>query len=221
MKITVPAILSIALFCCTCPSARAQDSTGNWKSYRVQPGHHYSLQSRKILRTKKKLQLEDNIADFYLYRNGTLVKPPKHVQFDFFPAGCLCFKYDDTLLLNSGLGASVGLGVGIKIYQNRFTGSLHANNRNKPIYKQSKEDTVYLTSILAEPETQSLRLSQKPGFIPDEVIIGEYRATYKKFYQKNARAQDETCRYTVRIIFKCRVTGGIDSIKSLMGMNSQ
>ncbi|HVY75421.1 MAG TPA: hypothetical protein VG890_11360, partial [Puia sp.] len=137
---------------------------------------------------------------------------------DFFPAGCLCFKYDDTLLLNSGLGASVGVGVGIKIYQGKFTGSLHANKNNQQIYKFSKEDSIYLSSILAEPETQSLRLYKKPDFLTNEIVIGEYHATYKKFYQRNEKDKDELCRYTVKIIFKCRVTGGIDSIKSLSGM---
>jgi hypothetical protein len=171
------------------------------------------------LHSKKKLKLQNNIADFYLYRNGVLVKPPKNIPFDFFPAGCICFKYDDTLLLNSGLGASVGVGVGIKIYRNKFTGSLHANRKNREIYKLSKEDTVYQQSILAEPETQSLRLYQKPDFITDEIITGEYRATYKKFYQLNGRSVDEPCRYTVRIVFRCRVTGGIDSMKALTGVS--
>jgi hypothetical protein len=50
------------------------------------------------------------------------------------------------------------------------------------------------------------------------VIIGEYRATYRKFYQKNEPSGDRMRRYTVRLVFKCRVTGGVDSIKSLTGM---
>ena len=200
--------------------AEAQ-STETWKTYRVQPSHVYSLNSRKLLRNQKKTGLENNIADFYLYRNGELVKPPRNIQYNFFPAGCLCFKYDDTLLLNSGLGSRVGVGVGIKIYQGKFTSSLHANSNNRQIYKLSKEDTAYQESILAEPETQSLKLYQAPSFTPDEVIIGEYQATYKKFFQKNARSQDEVRKYSVRIIFKCRVTGGIDSMKTLTGMNSK
>jgi hypothetical protein len=192
-----------------------------WKAYRVQPSHTYSLNSRKLLRTKKKAGLEYNLADFYLYRNGVLVKPPKNIQYDFFPAGCLCFKYDDTLLLNSGVGSSVGVGVGIKIYQGKFTSSLHANTRNKQVYKLSQEDSVYQESILADPETQSLKLYHAPNFTPDEVIVGEYRATYKKFYQKDAQSKDELCKYTVRIVFKCRVTGGMDSMKTLTGMNNK
>jgi hypothetical protein len=192
-----------------------------WKAYRVQPSHVYSLNSRKLLRHGKKTGLENNIADFYLYRNGELVKPPKNIRYNFFPAGCICFKYDDTLLLNSGLGSSVGVGVGIKIYQGKFTSSLHANTHNKQIYKLSKKDTAYRESILAEPENQSLKLYQAPSFIPDEVIIGDYQATYKKFFQKNDHSRDEIRKYSVRIIFKCRVTGGIDSMKTLTGMSSK
>jgi len=217
----IPALVFAACFFLSGFRARAQ-SDSSWKTYRVLPYYSYPLNSKKILRSKKKLQLQNNIADFYLYRNGKLVKPPKNIHFDFFPAGCICFKYDDTLLLNSGLGASVGLGVGIKIHQDRFTSSLHANKKNREIYKVSREDSVYRQNILAEPESQSLRLYQEPMFITDEVIIGEYRATYRKFYQKNAHSgNDDACKYSVRIVFKCRVTGGIDSMKSLTGMNGK
>ncbi len=220
MRILPAVVLSIIYFFVGfCALAQSPEP---WKAYRVQPSHTYSLNSRKLFHNKKKKTgLENNLADFYLYRNGELVKPPKNIQYDFFPAGCLCFKYDDTLLLNSGLGSSVGVGVGIKIYQGKFTSSLHVNTNNKQIYKFLKEDTVYQQSILAEPETQSLKLYQTPSFTPDEVIIGEYRATYKKFYKKNIHSRDELCKYTVRIVFKCRVTGGIDSMKSLTGMNSK
>ncbi|HEY4156365.1 MAG TPA: hypothetical protein VGM24_13080, partial [Puia sp.] len=220
MKFFLPAGL-LMVFSFIGPSRTTAQSAEPWKPYRVQPSHPYFLQSRKLLNSKKKIELGNNIADFYLYRNGELVKPPKNGHYDFFPAGCLCFKYDDTLLLNSGVGASVGVGVGIKIYSGMFTSSLHANNKNRQIYKLSEEDSVYQESILAEPETQSLKLLRQPDFVPNEVIIGEYRATYKKFYRKNARSRDEACRYTVRIVFKCRVTGGIDSMKSLTGMNTQ
>jgi len=111
-------------------------------------------------------------------------KPPKNIRFDFFPAGCLCFKYDDTLLLNSGLGSSVGVGVGIKIYGGKFTGSLHANNQNKLVYKQSLDDSVYQNNILAEPVSQSLKLYRNPSYAAGEVIIGEYWATYKNSIKK-------------------------------------
>jgi hypothetical protein len=202
-------------------SAQAQ-APDAWKSYRVLPGYPYSVNSKKLFHNKKKKAgLENNIADFYLYRNGVLVKPPRNIRNDFFPAGCLCFKYDDTLLLNSGLGSAVGVGVGIKIYGHKFTGSLHANTKNQPVYKQSKLDTAYLESILAEPETQSLRLYRSPSFTADEVIIGEYRATYKKFYKKNDHDGDDAYTYTVRIIFKCRVTGGMDSLKTLTGRTNK
>jgi hypothetical protein len=217
----IPVVVFAACFFLSGLRAGAQ-SGSSWKTYRVQPYHSYPLNSKKILRSKKKLKLQNNIADFYLYRNGKLVKPPKNIHFDFFPAGCICFKYDDTLLLNSGLGASVGLGVGIKIYRDRFTSSLHANKKNTEIYKFSREDSVYRQNILAEPESQSLRLYQEPMFITDEVIIGEYRATYKRFYQKNTRSgNDDPCKYTVRIVFKCRVTGGINSMKSLTGVEGK
>ena len=196
-------------------------SDESWKKFRVLPSHVYYLNSRKLFHNKRKSGIENNIADFYLYRNGEPVKPPKNIRFDFFPAGCLCFKYDDTLLLNSGLGSSVGVGVGIKIYGGKFTGSLHANNQNKLVYKQSLDDSVYQNNILAEPVSQSLKLYRNPSYAAGEVIIGEYRATYKKFYQKNAHNKNETRRYEVRIIFKCRVTGGVDSMKTLTGMNTK
>ncbi len=191
-----------------------------WKKYQIQPQNGYTLYSKGVLKGKSKTELQYNIADFYLYLNGQLVKPPKSAS-EFFAAGCLCFKYDDTLLLNSGLGFKVGVGVGIKLIDGRFTSALHANTHNREIYKLSKDDTSYLKSMMAEPTMQSLKLKTQPAYASNEIIIGEYQATYKKFYQMNDDAEDEPRQYTVRIIFRCRVTGGIDSIKSLSGTNSK
>lgn len=185
-----------------------------WKKYQVKPDQSFTMFSKRVLKGKSKAELQYNIADFYLYLNGQLVMPPIK-GYSFFAAGCLCFKYDDTLLLNSGLGFKVGVGVGIKIIQGRFTSALHANTHNQEVYKLSKDDTVYLRSVMAEPLTQSLKLQSEPGYVDKEIIIGEYRATYKKFYQKNEDDEDEGRQYMVRIIFRCRVSGGIDSMKSL------
>jgi hypothetical protein len=191
-----------------------------WNKYQVKPGYSYALYSKKVLKGKSKKELEYNIADFYLYVNGQLVQPPKTGN-TFFAAGCLCFKYDDTLLLNSGLGSKVGVGVGIKIAGGRFTGTLHANTNNREVYKIKEDDSVYIRSVVAEPVSQSLKLYSGPAYSANEIIIGEYRAAYKKFYQKNEKGEDELRRYAVRIIFRCRVSGGIDSIKSLSRMNSK
>jgi hypothetical protein len=191
-----------------------------WKKYQIKPQDAYTLFSKRVLKGKSKAELEYNIADFYLYLNGQLVRPPK-TGYNFFAAGCLSFKYDDTLLLNSGLGFKVGVGVGIKIIQERFTGSLHANTHNEEVYKFSKDDSVYLKSVTVEPITQSLKLQNAPAYVGNEIIIGEYHATYKKFYQKNENDEDEVRQYMVRIIFRCRVSGGIDSIKSLGGPASK
>jgi hypothetical protein len=191
-----------------------------WRKYQVKPGESFNLFSKRVLKGKSKTDLQYNIADFYLYLNGELVKPPK-TGFNFFAAGCLSFKYDDTLLLNSGLGFKVGVGVGIKIIQGRFTGSLHANTRNQEVYKLTKDDSLYLKSVTVEPITQTLKFQTAPAYSADEIIIGEYRATYKKFYQKNENDEDEARQYTVRIVFRCRVSGGIDSIKTLGGTSSK
>lgn len=190
-----------------------------WSQYKVR-NRTYSINSKMLLKKKTRAKLQYNIADFYLYLNGEPVVPPKS-GYAFFSAGILCFKYDDTLLLNSGLGFKVGVGVGLKIIDKHFTGSLHANVNNQEVYKWSEEDTVYLKSLNVEPVTQSLDLNNNPEYKPDEVITGEYRATYKKFYEKNDDGGDEVRKYTVRIIFRCRVTGGVDSIGSLGGVNSK
>jgi hypothetical protein len=180
-----------------------------WKKYEVQPGLSYTLNSQKVLKGKSKTALQYNIADFYLYLNGDPVKPDKSV-YDFFTAGCLAFVYDDTLLLNSGLGFKVGVGVGIKIFQGRFTSTLHANTRNQEIYKISEDDSVYQKNINAEPVSQSLKLRSDPAYGGD-IVIGEYQAVYKKFYQKAGDGDDDERKYNVRIIFRCRVSGGINN----------
>ena len=184
-----------------------------WKKYEVQPDHPFNLNAGKILKKGSKTSLEYNIADFYLYLNGDPVKPDNS-DYDFFAASCLAFKYNDTLLLNSGLGFKVGVGVGIKITQGMFTSSLHANKHNEEIYKESEDDSVYMKSIVVEANTQSLKLQFEPSYQSKEVITGEYQAAYKKFYQKNEDGQDLVLRYTVRIIFRCRVTGGLDTLNS-------
>lgn len=191
-----------------------------WKKYQVNPDQSFAMYSKRVLKGKSKSQLQYNIADFYLYLNGQLVMPPIK-GFSFFAAGCLCFKYDDTLLLNSGLGFKVGVGVGIKIINGRFTSSLHANTHNLELYKLSEEDSVYLRSVMAVPITQTLKLQSEPAYTDNEIIIGEYRATYKKFYQKNKDDEDEGRQYMVRIVFRCRVSGGIDSMKSLKSPGSK
>jgi len=191
-----------------------------WRKYQVKPGQSYAMYSKRVLKGKSKSELQYNIADFYLYLNGRLVMPSIK-GYSFFAAGCLCFKYDDTLLLNSGLGFKVGVGVGIKIIQGRFTSSLHANTHNKEVYKLSTDDSVYLRSVMALPVSQSLKLKSEPAYSDNEIIIGEYRATYKKFYQKNKDDEDEGRQYMVRIVFRCRVSGGIDSMKSLNGTGSK
>jgi hypothetical protein len=191
-----------------------------WKKYEVQPDYSYTLNSQKVLKGHSKTNLQYNIADFYLYLNGDQVKP-ENTEYNFFAAGCLAFKYDDTLLLNSGLGFKIGVGVGIKIIQGNFTSSLHANKHNEEIYKESEDDSVYKKSIIVEPNTQSLKLQFEPSSQSDEIITGEYQASYKKFYEKNEDGQDVVHRYTVRIIFRCRVSGGINSMKSISGMNSK
>ena len=129
-----------------------------WKKYEVQPHYSYLLNSQKVLKGRTKYNLQYNIADFYLYLNGDPVKPDKSDD-NFFAAACLAFKYDDTLLLNSGLGSKVGIGVGIKIIQGRFTSSLHANKHNEEIYKETEDDSVYEKSIMVDPVTQSLKLA--------------------------------------------------------------
>jgi hypothetical protein len=191
-----------------------------WKKYQVKPGESYTLFSKRVLKGKSKTELQYNVADFYLYLNGELVKPPK-TGYNFFAAGCLSFKYDDTLLLNSGLGFKVGVGVGIKIIQGRFTSSLHANIHNQEVYKLTKDDSIYLKNVTIEPISQTLKLQTAPTYSADEIIVGEYRATYKKFYQKNENDDDEERQYVVRIVFRCRVSGGIDSIKTLGGASSK
>jgi len=190
-----------------------------WSQFKVR-SRSYNINSKMLLKKKTRAKLQYNLADFYLYLNGEPVLPPK-TGYAFFSAGILCFKYNDTLLLNSGLGFKVGVGVGLKIVDKHFTGSLHANTNNQEVYKWSEDDTVYQKSLNVEPVTQSLELYNNPEYKPDEVITGEYRATYKKFYQKNEDGGDEARKYVVRIVFRCRVTGGIDSIDSLSGVNSK
>jgi hypothetical protein len=181
-----------------------------WKDYEVKPERPFTINARGALKGNSRQDLEYNIADFYLSLNGEPVLPSADGN-NFFPAASLGFKFDDTLLLNSGLGFKVGIGVGIKIIQGKFTSTLHANKHNTEIYKLSQDDSVYLTSVVVTPLTQSLVFKYFPTGSRNEILIGEYQATYNKFYEKNENDQDEVRRYAVRIVFRCRITGGINS----------
>ena len=197
-------------------SANAQDNQP-WRKYIISKKiSDSSLNTKKLLHSKTKKALENNIAIFYLYKNGALVKPPKDSASDFFAAGCLCFKFNDTLLLNSGLGKYAGVGVGIKIYQDKFTTTLHANPGMTLTYKDKKSDSIYKRDITVLPEMQSLKLSKEPSFSSDEVIVGDLTATYKRFYQ-TVHHKDQSRVYSVRLIFKCKVTA-MDSMKDATGM---
>lgn len=195
-------------------SAKSQE-VQKWNKFSVSRSIHTSdLNYKKLFHGRSKAALENNIANFYLYRNGMLVKPPDTAGArEFFPAGCLCFKFDDTLLLNSGLGRKAGVGVGIKIYRDQFSGSLHAKSGENSAYKIKKTDTTYTNDITVEAEKQSLRLYQNPTFSDEETIIGEYYATFKKFYQR-IKKKDELRNYSVRVIFKCKVTS-MDSFREI------
>ncbi len=196
-----------------------KDSVANhwagWNQYQILPTHAYPIVVAKSAGGKTKSDVSYDVADFSLYLNGELVHPAES-DHEFFQANCLSFKYDDTLLLNSGLGFSVGIGVAIKIYKDKFTSSLHANTRNQLVYKQSEDDSIYLRSINTQPVTQTLKLETDPAYASSgSILLGEYTATYKRFFQKNDEGEDESRKYTVKIFFRCRVTGGINSLKTI------
>jgi hypothetical protein len=179
-----------------------------WKPYSI--SKHIdttNLNAKKLFHDSKKASsLQYNLAEFYLYKNGVQVKPAGNAKTEFFPAACICLKFNDTLMLNSGLGLQAGVGVGIKIYDGRFDGSLHANAKNALIYKANKDDSSYVNDITVEAQSQSLKLLRHPQFRSKEIIVGQYKATYRPFYAKRHQGKDEALRYSVLLIFKCKVT---------------
>jgi hypothetical protein len=197
-------------------SAKSQTS-GFWKHYSISKSiDTVNLNAKKLFRDSKKASsLQYNLAEFYLYKNGVPVKPSGKVKTDFFPAACLCFKFEDTLMFNSGLGRQAGVGVGIKIFNGMFSGTLHANSKNALIYKVHKRDSAYINDLSVEAETQSLKLIRPLSQSPNEIIIGEYRATYRRFYEKRHHSSDGVARYTVKIIFKTKVTT-MESLRELV-----
>ena len=196
-------------------------SGDHWLAYSISKNVDTTyLNAKKLFRDRKKAaQRENNIAEFYLYRNGQPLTPAGKIKTSFFPSACISFKFDDTLLLNSGLGKQAGVGVGIKIYKDKFGGSLHANSHNQYIYKLHRNDTAYLNDVQAAPVFQSLKLLRRPAFSSNEVVIGEYNAVYRKFYQKRKKATDQAVIYRVRLIFKSKVTG-MDSMREILQANS-
>ncbi len=209
-------IVCLTLIAC---NALAQGEQ-KWNKYTVSKSINTSnLNYKKLFHGKSKASLETNISNFYLYRNGALVKPTTKPIHDFFPAGVLCFKFDDTLLLNSGLGRAAGIGVGIKIFEGKFSSSLHAKAGDNSAYKFKKDDTLYKGAINVQPESQSLILLNRPAYSGDETIVGEYRAVFNRFYQK-VHHKDESVKYTIRLIFNCKVTS-MDSNKDNIDMGSK
>ena len=70
---------------------------------------------------------------------------------------------------------------------------------------------AYMKSLTVEPVTQSLKLRSDPAYGRVKSLSGEYQATYKKFYQKMDDGDKDEKKYNVRIIFRCRVSGGINN----------
>ena len=205
MKPLLDRVLFIGLLCL--PFTLRCQSIEKWDSFSVV--HHLdltNLNSKRLFRDKKKASsLENSIANFYLFRNGILVKPGVNSNRDFFAAGCLCFRFNDTLLFSSGLGHSEGVGIGLKIYQNQFSSSLHVNSGNAQVFKLNLSDSVDVADLTAEPLHQTLKLTKSPQG-SDDVLIGEFTGTYRNFYQKGLKSGREYNRkYRVRLIFKCKI----------------
>jgi hypothetical protein len=193
--------------------ARAQ-VVEKWNAYSISNKINQSnLNSKKLFRDKTKAgSLENNIANFYLYKNAVLVKPTGESGRDFYAAGCLCFKFNDTLLFSSGLGRSAGVGIGLKIYNDQFSSTLHVNSGNALVYKLNKDDSDYVDDLNVEPLYQSLKLMQKPNG-SGEIMVGEYHGTFRNFYQRGPKSGRVYIRkYSITLIFKCKITG-IDSIR--------
>jgi hypothetical protein len=201
-------------------AGRAQ-SVEKWPSYKISRSIDTShLSAKKMFRDKKEAaSFENNIAQFYLFKNGVRVQPPAKIKTDFFPSACLGFKFADTVMMNCGLGRLQGLGVGLKIFQDDFDGTLHLNSKNEEIFKASKEDSAYTSDLNAEPVFQSMKLMHRPGFVSNEIIVGEYNAVYRTIYKRAKKGKDQPLKYKVRVIFKCKVTG-IDALKDQLRQNS-
>jgi hypothetical protein len=190
-------------------------SVEKWNTYAISHKINQSnLNSKRLFRDKTKAgSLENNIANFYLYKNGVLVKPTSKSGRDFYAAGCLCFKFNDTLLFSSGLGRSAGVGLGLKIIKDQFSSTFHVNSGNALVYKLNKDDSDYVDDLNVEPLYQSLKLMQKPNE-SGEIMVGEYHGIFRNFYQKGTKTGRIYIRkYSVTLIFKCKITG-IDSIKN-------
>jgi|GEM_PF-5225644 hypothetical protein len=183
-----------------------------WEPYHISRDIPTSdLNAKKLFRSKTKAaSLENHITNFYLYKNDSLIRPAGSVH-DFFSAGCLCFQYHDTLLFSSGLGKSFGLGVGVKIFRDQFSSSLHANSGNALVFKMRRSDSLYMDDLTVKPLHQSLRLIHAPD-AQTPILIGELNATYRSFFQRGKSGKVYARAYRVRILFKCKVTG-IDSLK--------
>jgi hypothetical protein len=206
----------------TCMLAKGQ-TIGKWKNYRVSRVIDTShLSAKKLFRDSNQVAaFENNIAQFYLYRNGRQVLPPKgKIKTAFFPAACLGFKFEDTLMMNCGLGRLEGLGVGMKIFQNQFDGILHVNSKNENVYKLHKRDSVYINDLNAGAVSQSMKLLQAPTFSSGEIIIGEYNAVYHTIYKRTKDGKDFALQYKVRVLFKCKVTG-MDALKDQLRQNGR
>jgi hypothetical protein len=197
------------------PLTGRSQPTEKWNTFTItQSIDQSNLNSKRLFKDKSKAKsLENNLANFYLFKDSVQVKPGGHWKYDFFAAGCLCFKYDDTLLFSSGLGRSEGIGVALKVYQDRFSSSLHVNSRNALEYKSTLADSSFSSDLLIQPIRQSLKLTQEPTGSSD-IMIGEYNGTFRNFYQKSLKSGRIYVRkYRVRLIFKCKITG-INNIKN-------
>ena len=128
-----------------------------------------AIEEEKILNS---IRFKENRSRYKLqfYKNGQLIdKTENESTLDSISTECNCILYDDTIMVNMGIGIFGGIGFSIQIADNRFNSSYWIDEHKRKIFKLATKDS--LTEFIVIPiQEQQLILDTFPSYNPGQQL---------------------------------------------------
>ncbi len=112
------------------------------------------------------------------------------------------YVVNDTAYIPFTIGFFAGMGVAIKLVDDKFSVSYVQSADNDHVFGWSNTDSILRTDIEVPAIQQRLVLEKKPDFKNGEVIFGHLDAAFPSFFEKKGRQLVER-KYHVSLTFRC------------------
>ncbi len=129
-------------------------------------------------------------------------------------AMCVCALDADTMEINMALGFFGGVGVKIKVYENKFSSWTFQENDNVENLKTSLADTSFNVRVWVENKNQYLVFDRQPDFRVGQQVTGYFTYTSRQYFEKNHQSID-TISISGKIHFTCQPGQTIKNLKRL------